>query len=200
MMERHAEFLFLAYGAIVVLSVIGLRVYVTRQVSNVRSSYSMQRQGNRSLFRKPPALRRVQWAMFWFAMLVWCGGMTAARALQEHDPSLFYIEGVVGLGISFIFLYLAGPDDIRLDAEQRTYEHTIGWPWKPKTRFGSFSDVKGVCISPRNTVLLLLNNPDFVKSTGSIVLSSYGADQPARALVEELNRVYGFPIVPCPKK
>ena len=101
--------------------------------------------------------------------------------------------------MSLILLYLSGPDDIRLDGNQRTYKRTVGWPWKPAMRFGSFSDVKGICISPRNTVLLLLEKPDFVKSTNGIVLSYSGARQPARALVEEINRAYGFPIVPYPK-
>ena len=98
-----------------------------------------------------------------------------------------------------MILYLCGPDDIRLDETKRTYERTVGWPWKPKMFFGSFNDVKGVCISPRNTVLLLMKKPDFVKSSGAIVLSSYGTNEAARALVEELSRVYGFAIVPYPK-
>ncbi len=189
----------MACGGIVVAGVVGLRIYVARQVSKARNSYSVRQEGNMRLFRKPPALRRVQWAIFWFVALITFSLTAASLALREQDPSLFYIEGVVGLGISSVLLYLCGPDDIRFDGTKRTYERTVGWPWKPKTLFGSFSDVNGVCISPRNTVLLLLKKPDFVKSTGAIVLSSYGAGQPAHALAEELNRVYGFPIVPYPK-
>ena len=101
--------------------------------------------------------------------------------------------------MSFASLYLSGPDDIRLDGKQRTYERTVGWPWKPAKRFGSFNGIKGVCISPLNTVWLLLEKPDFVKSTNGIALSYLGASQPARALADELHRAYGFPVVPYPK-
>lgn len=199
MVEPHGELLFLISCGGVVLSAIGLRIYVARQVSRVPGSYSVRQEGNTRLFRKPPALQREQWTAFWFVALITFSLTAASLALREQDPSLFYIEGVVGLGISSVLLYLCGSDDIRLDGTQRTYERMVGWPWKPKTLFGSFSDVKGVCISPRNTVVLLLKKPDFVKSTGAIVLSSHGSDQAARALAEKLNCVYGFPIVPYPK-
>ena len=147
-------------------------------------------------FQKPLALQRAQRMAFWFAVLVTIGGTTAAQFLQ--DPGL-YVEGVVGTSISLILLYLSGPDDIQFDGKQSTYKRTVGWPWKPTTCFGSFSGVKGICISPRNTVLLLLEKPDFVKSTNAIVLRYSGASQPAHALAEELNRAYGFSIVPYSK-
>ena len=149
------------------------------------------------LFRKPLALRRQQLTLFWFAVFVTFGSVVASQVLQR--ASHLYVGGTVGLCISVIFLYLSVPDDIRLDGKQRLYERTVGWPWKPKRRFGSFNGIKGVCISPRNTVWLLLDKPDFVKSTNGIALSYSGASQSARALAEELNRVYGFPIVPYPK-
>lgn len=199
-MEHHAHHgnpSFLISCGIVVLSAIGMRLYVRRQVSKVRDSYRMRQEGNVMQFRKPLALQRAQLVAFWFAVLVTIGGTTAAQSLR--DPVLPYIEGVVGTSISLIFLYLSGPDDVQLDGKQRTYKRTVGWPWKPTTCFGSFSGVKGICISPRNTVLLLLEKPDFVKSTNAIVLSYSGASQPAHALAEELNRAYGFSIVPYPK-
>ena len=149
------------------------------------------------LFRKPPALRRQQLTLFWFGVFVTFGSVVASQVLQR--TSLLYVNGTVGICISVIFLYLSGPDDIRLDGTQRTYERTLGWFWKPTTRFGSFNGIKGVCISPRNTVWLLMEKPDFVKSTGGIALSYLGASQPARVLAEEVNRLYGFPIVPYPK-
>jgi len=195
---HYSELSFLTSCGVAVLSAFGFRAYVTRQVSKVRDSYRLRQEGSVMQFRKPLALQRGQLSAFWFAVLVTFGTTAAGQALRS--PLIFDINGLIGLSISFILLYLSGPDDIRLDGEQRTYERTVGWPWKPKTLFGSFGDVKGVCISPRNRVLLLLKKPDFVKSTGEIVLSSYGSDQAAYALAEELNREYGFPIVPCPKK
>jgi len=185
----------------VVLGAIGIRsfvgCFVMRQALEVRDGYRMRQDGNVMEFRKPLALQRMQLAAFWFAVLVTIGATTAAHFLR--DPILPYIEGVVGTSISLIFLYLSGPDDIQLDGKQRSYKRTVGWPWKPTTCFGSFSGVKGICISPRNTVLLLLEKPDFVKSTNAIVLSYSGGVQPARALAEGLNRAYGFSIVPYPK-
>ena len=196
-MEHYGNFLFLACGVVIVVGIVGLNIYAT--VATKARSYLVRQEGNTRLFRKPPALWRGQWAMFWFAALLTFSLTATSFALQKQDPSLFYIEGIGGTGLSSIILYWCGPDDIRLDAIQRTYMRTVGWPWKPKTLFGSFSDVKGVCINPQNTVLLLMKRPDFMKSSGAIVLSSYGTSQFARALTEELNRVYGFPIVPYSK-
>lgn len=147
-------------------------------------------------FRKPLALQRQQVALFWLLVVVAFGTVAAAQSLR--NALVIDLNGVFLLGLSVITLYVSGPDDIRLDGTQRTYERTVGWLWKPRTLFGSFGDVKGVCISPRNRVLLLLKKPDFVKSTGAIVLSGYGADESAYALAQELNQMYGFPIVPYP--
>jgi len=194
---HHGSHLFFILCSVVICSAIGTRAYLTRQMSTARGSYPTRQEGNVMLFRKPLALRRQQRTLFWFAIFVTSGTVVGAQAL--NDAPLSYIEGIVGLSISFIFLYLSGPDDIRLNGKQRTYERTVGWPWKPTTRFGSFNGVKGVCISPRNTVWLLLEKPDFVKSASGIALSYSGAGQSARALADELNLAYGFSIVPYPK-
>ncbi len=147
-------------------------------------------------FRKPLALRRRELVLFWLMVLVAFGTVATAQSFSTLHATITECNGAFLLSLSVILLYLSGPDDIRLDGKQRTYERAVGWFWKPKKRFGSFSDVKGICISPQNSVLLLMKKPDFVKSTNGIVLSSFRESYPARALAEELNRVYGFPIVP----
>lgn len=198
-MENHAHHgnpSFLIWCGLLVLSAIGMRLYATRQMSKVWDSYRMRQEGDVTQFRTPLSLQREQRMAFWFAVLVTTGVTAAEYSLRD---TRIYVEGVVSTSISLTLLYVSGPDDICLDGKQRTYTRTVGWPWKPTTRFGSFNSVKGVCISPRNTVLLLLEKPDFVKSTNGIVLSHSGTSQPAHALAEELNRAYGFSIVPYPK-
>lgn len=169
----------------------------TKSTDASGQSYLAWQDGKTMLFRKPPALRRQQLTLFWFGVFVTFGSVVASQVLQR--ASHLYVGGTVGLCISVILFYLSGPDDIRLDGKQRLYERTAGWPWKPATRSGSFNGIKGICISPRNTVWLLLDKPDFVKSTSGIALSYSGASQPARALADELSRAYGFSIVPYPK-
>ncbi len=162
------------------------------------------------LFRKPPAARRME-TLLSVAVAVQLVVGPLIGALLTGKP--FWIAlSIFGAGWAFFFIcYLTGPDNIYLDGERHIYEWTTGCPWKPVTRSGSFADIKGVCISPRNKVIILMVNrkrmskgvtisDPYLSSAGSSALfvdSSYVAA--AHTLAEELNRVYGFPIVPYPK-
>ena len=163
------------------------------------------------LFRKPPSARRLE-TLLSVAVAVQLVVGPLIGAFLTGKP--FYAAlSVVGLGwVIFFLYYLTGPDDTRLDGEKQTYERIVGCPWKPVTRTGSFADIKGVCVSPRNKVIILMAKRDRL-SKGVIVsdpaMSSAGSSAmfvdssyvvAARALAEELNQCYGFPIVPYPKK
>jgi hypothetical protein len=199
-MEHHAHHgisLFYISCGIVILCAVGFNRYITRQMSKAQGIYPMRQAGNVMQFRKPLALRRAELALFWLMVLTAFG--TVATAQNWRNAFIIDGNGIFLLSLSAIVLYLSGPDDVRLDGKQRAYERTVGWLWKPATRIGSFNGIRGICISPQNSVLLLMEKPDFVKSTNGIVLSCFRESQPARALAEEMNRMYGFPIVPYPK-
>ncbi len=112
------------------------------------------------------------------------------------QPAFYYLSGD-GIGLALFFVYLSGPRDIRLDANQHRYELTTGWPWKPITRFGSFGDIQDVSISPSNTVSLQMKKPGPIFK--GVVVSSSGTQAAAQTLAENVSREFGFPIVPYPK-
>ena len=98
----------------------------------------------------------------------------------------------------FALYHFAGPDDIQLDGSRRTYEQKVGWPWKPTVSCGTFDDIKGIRISPQNTVYIHLKETEAVRI--GIAIGRYGTKAAAEVLVEELKREYGFSVVPYPKK
>ena len=163
------------------------------------------------LFRKPPAVRRME-TLLSVAVTVQLVVGPLVGAVLTGKP-FFAVASLVGLGWVLWFLSrVVGPHDLRLDGERLTYERTAGWPWKPITRTGPFSDIKGVCLSPNNNVILLIAKPGmaprrvivstpYMSSAGSsALLIDNSCIAESRALAEKLNRIYGFPIVPYSKK
>ena len=166
--------------------------------------------GKTMVFRKPPAARRME-TLLSVAVTVQIVALPLVGAVLTGKPVLA-AASLGGLGGVLWFLYrVVGPNDIRLDGERCIYERTTGWPWKPVTQTGPFSDIKGVCISPRHDVVLSITKPGgasrrvivsspFLSSVGSsglVIDRSHLAK--SHTLAEELNRTYGFPILPYPK-
>jgi hypothetical protein len=181
-----------------------------KPTDNSYESYLAWQDGKIILFRKPPAARRLE-TLLAVAITIQIVAFPLVGAVLT-GKLIFFGASALGAGWVLWFLYrIAGPNGIRLDGEQRTYEWTTGWPWKPETRIGSFADIKGVCISPRNSVIILMakrqgllkrvvvSDPAMssIRSTALTIDRSHVGE--SRALAEELNRVYGFPIVPYPK-
>lgn len=156
-------------------------------------SYLVWQEGKVMVFRKPPSLRR--------PLLVIAGIMTVVEivnlVMSRHNSLVFSFNLVTGFCLLAFLVYLSGPSDIRLDGDQRTYERITGWPWKPATQFGSFDDIKGVCVSLNGQAMLLMNKRIFPYK--GVVLSSSGTKGTADALAEDLSREFGFPIVAYPK-
>lgn len=185
-------------------------VFQVKPTDKGYESYLAWKDGKTMLFRKPPAARRME-TLLSVAVAVQLVIGPLIGALLTGKPFWIALSGFGAGWVFFFIYYLTGPDDIRLDGESHTYEWTTGCPWKPVTRTGSFADIKGVCVSPRNKVMILMAKRErrskgvtvsdpYLSSAGSSALfvdSSYVAA--AHALIEELNRVYGFSIVPYPK-
>lgn len=197
-MEHHAHhFVFSFYAHVtLILYGVGMMIYGIPQQTKARGSYLVRKDGNMMLFRKPLPLRRVTLAAVGFFCLLLIN--TLAIAIEARNPVPVYFMSLAALGLPMLFLYLSGPDDIRLDGSQRTYERTQGFSWKPVTKFGTFDGIKGISITPQNGVQLVLEKPGPI--FGGIMLSSTGPKAAAQALVEDLKREYGFAVVPYPKK
>lgn len=181
-----------------ILYIAWMGAYIKRQPSKVHGSYLTQRDENAMLFRRPLSQRRISLAVcgLFLALLFVTLSLAAANGLTWKQPAFYYLSGD-GLGLALLFVYLSGPRDIRLDASQRRYEMTTGWPWNPVTHFGSFDDIQGVSVSPSNTVSLQLKKPGAIFK--GVVVSSSGTQMAAQALAEDLSREFNFPIVPYPK-
>ncbi len=144
------------------------------------------------LFRRPLALRLSFAVITGFLALV---EFVNALMSRSNLPILFFTL-ITGFCLLAFFSYSTGPNDIRLDGDQRTYERTVGWPWKPATQLGSFEDIKGVCVYPDGQAMLLINKPNFLYKGVVLSKSSTAASQ---ALAEKVSREFGFPVVPYPK-
>ena len=190
-----------------VLYVVALMVYAFRTQSTL-SSWLVKEQGRSLSFRKPVALRRMgllaigAFALMSFPTLHQMVYPTVtARRHAANPQTQTVVRGYVLvdlLGLCLVFVYLSGPQETRLDGDQRTFENTAGWPWRPRSRTGSLDDLKGVCVSPRNNVLLLPRKPG--KLTKGYQLSSTGTKQAAQALAEKVSQATGLPIVDYPRK
>jgi hypothetical protein len=174
-------------------------------------SYLVRQDGKTMVFREPPAARRMS-ILLSVAVTVQLIVGPLIGAFLTGKP-FYAVLSVVGAAWVLWFLYrIAGPNDIRLDGEQRTYDRTTGWPWKPVRAIGSFADIRGVCISPGRRVMLLMvkrkslrrgvvvSNPA-ISATGSSALfvDNISVTAATHKLMEELNQKYGFPIVPYQK-
>ncbi|MGI4788112.1 MAG: hypothetical protein ACRYFS_04600 [Janthinobacterium lividum] len=180
------------------------------KVSSKNESYLAWRDGKIMLFRKPPTVRRME-TLLSVGISIQLVVCPLVGAVLTGNP-FWAIVVLVGMGWVFWFLYrVVGPNDFRLDGERLTYDRMTGWPWKPMTRSGPFSDIKGVCLSPNNNVILLVAKPGkalerviiispSLASAGSsslVIDRSYIAE--SHAFAEEIHQVYGFPIVPYPR-
>ncbi|MGI4788113.1 MAG: hypothetical protein ACRYFS_04605 [Janthinobacterium lividum] len=197
-MEHHSHphnSLFLIMYAVMMAYGVGMMIYSIPQQAKARGSYLAWKDRNVMLFQKPLPLRRSILAASGFCVLMLLSLLAMAHGARNPFP--MYLQSIVAVSLPVFFLYLSGPNDIRLDGGQRTYERTRGWPWKPVTQFGTFESVKGIAVSPQNSVLLLLEKSGTLSK--GVILSSTGTKTAAEALVEELRQAYGFPIVPYPK-
>ncbi len=179
---------------------IGMAVFLLRQDKATKgSSYLIRQEGEVMQFRRPHAASRSMMVIAGYVALMELAIVIAYRHISltpEHIliVSFFFLD--TPLFLAFL-VYLAGPNDIFLDGNRRTYEWTTGWLWKPTTRFGSFDDIKGISVSRRYGVMLLMNKRSFPYS--SIGLSNSGTSAAAQTLAEDVSREFGFLIVPYPK-
>lgn len=190
-----------------VLYVVALMVYTFRTQSTM-SSWVVKDQGRALSFRKPIALRRMGLLAVGALLLMSFPTLhemaypnVTARRHTANPQAQAVAHGYMLMsvfGLCLFFIYLSGPDETRLDGERRTFEHTGGWPWSPKTRGSSLEDIKGVCITPRNAVLLLPRKPSRIR--GGYLLSGTGQRQAAQALAERVSQAMKIPIMDYPSK
>ena len=167
------------------------------EVNPPAKSHLVWNEGKVMLFRRPAEERRMGVLMLVaVAVQIVVDPLTGAILTGK---TFWWVMAALGAGLTCYFCFVlkfAGPNDIRLDGNERTYEWTTGW-WKPVTRQGSFEDIAGVCVSPRNAALLIIKK--FQQPHESVPLLDFGPSAAAQALAEEVSRTFGFPIVPYPK-
>ena len=197
-MEHHTpHFTTSVYTFFVLMFCGGLLIACTLpQLTKARGSYLIRNDRGIMLFRKPLPLRRTLLAIAGFTFLIFLN--TVFVASEGRNPLLGYFICVVPLILPVIFLYASGPNDIRLDGSQRTFEWTVGFPWNPVTQFGTFDDIKGISVSLQDGIELVMEKPGALSR--SVNLCNSGTKAAAEALVEDLRREYGFAVVPYPKK
>ena len=147
------------------------------------------------VFRKSAEDRRMGTLLSVYFFIVTVAGPLLI-ALTIRNP-FAWLMTALGVGLFYYRLpVFVGPNDIRLDGNERVYYRTFGWPWKLTKCQGTFENIKGICISPTNSVLLLQCKPD---TSLRAILYSSGSRMGAQAFAEDVSRELGLPIVPYPK-
>lgn len=208
-MHHHSalDYLSLSAFTLVLLYGLGMTVFLSRQDKATKSSYLVRHKGRMMLFRRPLALRRSMIANAGLFAVIGFAFVVPSKSTL-FTPVHILIIGFYCVAILLFtahFVYDAGPNDIRLNGKGRTYERTTGWPWKPATQFGSFEDIKGICVDFDGQALLLMRKRTFLYK--GVYLSGPSTSRPAQALAralartlaEDVSREFGFPIVPYPK-
>ena len=189
-----------------------IMVYGVRAQTPARAGWRIEAKEGLLAFRKPRALRRSSlmipgvFFLMLFPILLATPvhhryGQYEITPTPQQQLTQTLIKGYMAasaLGLSLLFVYLGGPFEMRLDGRQRVYEKTAGWPWRPETQRGPFDDYKGVCITRRNSIMLVPRNPR--RLTVGDILSDAASKQAARTLAEEISRVTGIPLIACPQK
>lgn len=174
--------LLISYG--VILTAYGFNV--TR---SMKFSWLVQADNRVISFRKPAAIRRLG--------LLFAGLPFIGLLLIVSDNVDTFWQCPLSISLSLYCLYyLAGPDNTRLDLELQTYQSTHGWPWQPKIVSGPLTDFKGVCVTPRNAVLLLFRCSNWNRL--GLQLSSSSQIDKSLALADYISKKLVLPVIPYP--
>ncbi len=139
-------------------------------------------------FRKPFEMRAVLGAFglisvatpFWVGIEAWKQQDGNACAMLPFFAALCF-------GFGALFFSLAGPADLYLDMERRTYRLVRGWPFLARTRSGTWEDFWGVWVgrtSGSQTAYLV--GVTWWGGGGSVTLGRFENKSSAERFAEEM--------------
>lgn len=191
MAHHHSSpFVFWAFLLYMVL----LLAFLVKNGRRSHGSWLQQHDGDIMLFRRPRALRQTGYLFVGFFVIHCFYFLQTAVSLHR---TVFGFVGLPAIILIPACLYMAGPHDVRLDGERRTYERTTGWPWRPQTRIGPLDDFSGICVTRHNSVMLVPRRPERIYT--GFPLSGPLPRQAAATLAEDVSRATGLPIVAAPR-
>ena len=56
------------------------------------------------------------------------------------------VFALLDVAVGALCIYIAGPEELHLDLERRTYRLVRGWPFFPVTRSGTWKDIAGISV------------------------------------------------------
>lgn len=169
-------------------------------------------------FRRRPG-DRICWAMMsvWIILgVLFQYGLGIIDAVQHHKPVpdwayfALFIGVLMGGGFGGLLLYWAGPCDLILDRDRRTYRFLSGWPLFPRVQTGPWEDMAGVSVRriARGTKSAENPHPGYYKveiawrqeRRACPLLGDFHREEEADALAEEMTALLGLPrVVPPPE-
>ena len=103
----------------------------------------------------------------------------------------------VAMGV-FCFL-ISGPNELRLNLDQRTYRHCYGWRHKPQVQTGPMDDIGGLYLQPYpNTGSYFVRIAWKTECGSSPVLGAFTRSFPAERFIDETAEALGLPLVEPP--
>ena len=160
-------------------------------------------------FRRPRS-GRVGLAMLGVWIMVGClleCGLCAVDAIMHHHPvpdwAYFALAWglLMGGGFGGLLVSLAGPNDLDLDQNRRTYRFVSGWPLRPDVQTGPWEDIVGVFVrrtSTRGGVIYLVGIAWRQERQAYPLLGRFNREDDADALAENISVLLSLPRVTAP--
>lgn len=137
-----------------------------------------------------------------------------ARPLQQRLGFLIFAASLVWMGLWWPFsvywfyslclfcaavlcIYLAGPNEVHIDLDRRTYRAQRGWPLWPKYWSGPLTDISGVVVSQNNQSYTWMVVMHWKTGRRKIVLGQFSKQAKAEAAAAQVIESLGID-VPAP--
>lgn len=104
-----------------------------------------------------------------------------------------FLYCLVFLGLASLFWLAAGPQEVSIDLQERTYQATVGWPLFPRLRTGLLDDLGEIEVTTWRGRSSIVFTMSLGRTVGRLTLGMYLSDHGAVSLAEEVSEATGLP-------
>ncbi len=130
--------------------------------------------------------------------------MILSEAAEDHQSLgaagslMFLLMLTICIGFGGLSFRLAGPDELHLHLDTRTYSRITGWPFFPQTRSGPWLHFWGVYVGKTSRTDIYIVGIRSSVLRERISLGHYGSQLAAERFADEMAAQLDLPRVPPP--